>query len=476
MKFEITAQETPIFEKLAQAAKQLDYPTYLIGGYVRDRLLGRSTDDKDLDIVCVGSGIELAKTVAKMFKPQPKVATYARFGTAALHYKGWELEFVGARKESYRPDSRKPIVENGSLEDDQNRRDFTINALAISLNEDSYGELLDPFGGLKHLEEKVIETPLEPSITFSDDPLRMMRAVRFACQLNFKIEEGTFQAIKKQRKRIKIISQERISTELNKILASPKPSIGLALLFKTGLLELIFLELYAMHGVDERNGIRHKDNFWHTLQVVDNLAEKSDNLWLRWSAVLHDIAKPVTKRFQQGQGWTFHGHEAVGAKMVPKIFKRMKLPLDQKMKFVQKIVALHQRPILLTKDRDAITDSGIRRLLFDAGEDLEELLTMCEADSTTANPKKLTRYAKNLQYLRERLEEVEAKDQLRMWQPPISGEIIMETFDIKPSKEVGIIKNTIREAILDGIIGNNYEDAFEYMLKQGKALGLETKK
>lgn len=476
MKFEITAQETLIFEKLAQAAKQLDYPTYLIGGYVRDRLLGRSTDDKDLDIVCVGSGIELAKTVAKMFKPQPKVATYARFGTAALHYKGWELEFVGARKESYRPDSRKPVVENGSLEDDQNRRDFTINALAISLNEDSYGELLDPFGGLKHLEEKNIQTPLEAGITFSDDPLRMMRAIRFACQLNFKIEETTFQAIKKQRKRIKIISQERISTELNKILGSTKPSIGLALLFKTGLLELIFPELYAMHGVDERNGIRHKDNFWHTLQVVDNLAEKSDNLWLRWAAVLHDIAKPVTKRFQQGQGWTFHGHEAVGAKMVPKIFKRMKLPLDQKMKFVQKIVALHQRPILLTKDRDAITDSGIRRLLFDTGEDLEELLTMCEADSTTANPKKLARYAKNLQYLRERLEEVEAKDQLRMWQPPISGETIMETFDIKPSKEVGIIKNTIREAILDGIIRNNYEDAFEYMLEQGKALGLETKK
>jgi poly(A) polymerase len=475
MKFEISVQEAPIFELLAQAAKELEYPTYLIGGYVRDRLLGRSTDDKDLDVVCVGSGIKLAEKVAKMFKPVPKVATYARFGTAAFRYKDWELEFVGARKESYRPDSRKPVVENGSLEDDQNRRDFTINALAISLNEADFGELVDPFGGIQDMHDKIIKTPLEPEITFSDDPLRMMRAIRFASQLNFRIEEDTFQAIKKQRKRIKIISQERISTELNKILMSPKPSIGLALLFKTGLLELIFPELHAMHGVDERNGIRHKDNFWHTLQVVDNLAAKSDNLWLRWSAVLHDIAKPVTKRFQQGQGWTFHGHEAVGAKMVPKIFKRMKLPLDQKMKFVQKIVALHQRPILLTKDRDAITDSGIRRLLFEAGEDLEELLTMCEADSTTANPKKLERYAKNLEYLRDRLEEVEEKDQLRIWQPPISGEIIMETFGISPSKEVGLIKNAIREAILDGDIGNNYEEAFSFMLEQGKSLGLEVK-
>ena len=472
MKFEIQDKEVEIFELLRKTVNEIGYPSYVIGGFVRDRLLGRSTHGKDLDIVCVGSGIKLAEKMASNIQPQPKVATYARFGTAAIHIKGWELEFVGARRESYNPDSRKPVVEDGSLEDDQNRRDFTINALAIALNEDNFGELIDPFNGIQDMKDKIIRTPLDPHITFSDDPLRMMRAIRFATQLGFKIEEKTFQAIKDSKERINIISQERISTELNKIIASPKPSVGFLLLFETGLLEIIFPELYAMHGVEEKNGIRHKDNFYHTLQVLDNMAAMSENLWLRWVALLHDIAKPVTKRFYTGQGWTFHSHEIVGAKMAEKIFQRFKLPLDSKLKYVMKIIELHQRPILLTKDREEITDSAIRRLLYDAGEELDDLLTMCEADTTTSNSKKKEIYLENLIYLRERLDEVEQKDHLRLWQPPISGEEIMEIFGIKPSREVGIIKNSIKDAILDGIIANNREEAYEFMINKADSLGL----
>jgi tRNA nucleotidyltransferase (CCA-adding enzyme) len=473
MKFDIKPYEEEIFGLLKKTASFLNYPTFLIGGYVRDRILGRSTNGKDMDIVCIGSGIEFAETLASLVKPNPKVSSYARFGTAAVSIKGWHLEFVGARKESYSPDSRKPLVENGSLEDDQNRRDFTINALAVCMNEDNFGMLLDPFNGIRDMEYKIIRTPLDPHITFSDDPLRMMRAIRFATQLGFNIEEKTLLAISEQRDRIKIISQERISTELNKILASPKPSIGLALLFHTGLLEIIFPELYAMHGIEEKNGISHKDNFWHTLQVVDNMAGLSNNLWLRWASLLHDIGKPATKRYYPGQGWTFHSHEIVGAKMTLKIFQRMKLPLDQKLKFVQKIVELHQRPILLTKDRTEITDSAIRRLLFDAGEDLEDLLIMCEADTTTSNLKKKAIYMENIKYLKQMLDEVEQKDQLRLWQPPVTGEEIMEIFGIKPSKEVGLIKNAIKDAILDGIIGNNREEAYAFMMKKATELGLK---
>jgi tRNA nucleotidyltransferase (CCA-adding enzyme) len=473
MKFVIEPYELEIFELLKKTAAKLGYPTYVIGGYVRDRILGRSTKDKDIDIVCVGSGIKFAETLASFLKPSPKVVSYARFGTAAITYKGWSLEFVGARKESYNPDSRKPVVEDGSLEDDQNRRDFTINALAVCMNEENFGELVDPFNGIQDMEDKILRTPLDPHITFSDDPLRMMRAIRFATQLGFFIEPKTLNAIKDQKERISIISQERISTELNKILAAPKPSVGLAQLFETGLLEIIFPELQAMQGIEEKNGVAHKDNFWHTLQVVDNMAGLSDNLWLRWSALLHDIGKPTTKRFFSGQGWTFHSHEVVGAKMTVKIFQRMKLPLDNKLKFVQKIVELHQRPILLTKDRSEITDSALRRLLFDAGEELDDLLIMCEADTTTANQKKKAIYMENLAYLRVRLDEVEQKDHLRLWQPPISGEEIMEIFAIKPSREVGLIKNAIRDAILDGVIGNNREDAYHFMLKTAEKLGLK---
>lgn len=475
MNFKIEPYEEEIFGLLKKTAAILNCPTYVIGGYIRDRILGRPTRDKDIDVVCVGSGIQFAEKMASLIKPSPKVMSYARFGTAAIGFKGWTLEFVGARKESYNPDSRKPVVENGSLEDDQNRRDFTINALAVRMNEDGFGELIDPFNGIKDMEDRIIRAPLDPHITFSDDPLRMMRAIRFATQLGFEIEIKTLNAISDQKERIKIISQERISTELNKILAAPVPSVGLALLFKTGLLEIIFPELYAMRGIEEKNGVTHKDNFWHTLQVVDNMAGLSDNLWLRWSAVLHDIGKPPTKRFFPGQGWTFHSHEVVGAKMTAKIFQRLKLPLDNKLKFVQKIVELHQRPILLTKDRNEITDSALRRLLFDAGADLEALLTMCEADTTTANPKKKAIYTENLIYLREKLDEVEQKDHLRLWQPPISGEEIMNLFAIKPSREVGLIKNAIKEAILDGHISNNRDEAYGLMLETAKKLGLKPK-
>jgi tRNA nucleotidyltransferase/poly(A) polymerase len=472
MVFNIQEHERKIFNQISKAATELGFPAYVVGGYVRDRLLGRPS--KDMDIVCVGSGIKLAQNVASYLRPIPRVTVFKRFGTAMLKHKDLEVEFVGARKESYRADSRKPSVEEGSLEDDQNRRDFTINALAVSLNERDFGHIVDPFNGLADMENKVLKTPLEPGKTFSDDPLRMMRGIRFATQLNFKLEENTLQAISKYRNRINIVSQERITTELNKILAAPKPSIGFKLLFDTGLLEIVFPEMAALHGVDYKNGKGHKDNFYHTLEVVDNLCRNTENLWLRWAAVMHDIAKPPTKRFHPQQGWTFHGHEALGAAMTPRIFKRMRLPLDHKMKYVQKLVRLHLRPISLTKDN--ITDSAIRRLLFEAGDDIDDLMKLCSADITSKNPKKVKRYLANYDLVKQKLIEIEEKDKLRNWEPPITGEIIMNTFQIKPSREVGIIKNAIREAILDGDVANEYDAAFAFMVGKGKEIGLELPK
>lgn len=468
MVFNIQDHERQVFRLIGEVAAQLEFPAYVVGGYVRDRLLARPS--KDIDIVCVGSGIKLAQNVASRLHPRPRIAVYKRFGTAMLKYQNMEIEFVGARKESYRHDSRKPTVEEGTLEDDQNRRDFTINALAVSLNTNDYGNIIDPFNGLHHLEEKIIRTPLEPGKTFSDDPLRIMRAVRFATQLDFAIEPATYKAISQFKSRIGIVSKERVITELNKIIAAPKPSRGFKLLFDTELLHLIFPELAAMQGIEVVNGRAHKDNFYHTLQVLDNLAKTSDNLWLRWAAILHDIGKPKTKRWEEGIGWTFHGHEAVGANMVPRIFRRMRLPMDHKMKFVQKMVALHQRPISLTKEN--ITDSALRRLLFEAGDDIDQLMLLCEADITSKNPNKVKRYLENYEMVRERLREVEEKDKLRNWQPPVSGELIMSTFGIQPSKEVGVIKNAIREAILDGEIPNEYEAAFNFMIQKGKEIGL----
>ncbi len=470
MVFNIEADERNILMEIGKVADKMQYPTFVVGGYVRDRILGRA-NKKDIDVVCVGSGIKLAEQVAEQLHPKPRLVVYRRFGTAMFRHKGMEIEFVGARKESYRKDSRKPAVEEGTLEDDQYRRDFTINTLAVSLNERNFGTLIDPFEGMSHLEEKKIITPLNPDKTFSDDPLRMMRAIRFASQLpGFFIEEKTLEAISRNATRIRIVSKERITIELEKILATPKPSIGFKLLFDTGLLELVFPEMEALHGVEFKNGKGHKDNFYHTLEVVDNLCLKTTNIWLRWSAVMHDIAKPPTKRFNPEVGWTFHGHEALGASMVPKIFKRMRLPLDGKMKYVQKLVRLHLRPISLTKEN--ITDAAVRRLIFEAGSDIDDLMLLCEADITSKNPTKVKRYLENYEIVRERIQEVEKGDELRNWQPPISGELIMETFGIKPSKEVGDIKNAIREAILDGDIANNYEEAYAFMLSKGEEIGL----
>ncbi len=427
-------------------------------------------ESKDLDVVCVGDGIALAEKLASKLRPYPHIALYKRFGTAMIRHQDLEIEFVGARKESYQSDSRKPAVENGTLEDDQNRRDFTINALAVSLNEEDYGQIIDPFNGFYDLEKKVLKTPLDPDKTFADDPLRMMRAIRFSTQLDFTIDPITLQSIAKNKHRISIISKERISSEIEKIILSPIPSIGFKLLFDTGLLQLIFPEMAALYGVEIINKIGHKDNFYHTLEVLDNIAKDSQNLWLRWAAILHDIAKPPTKRFDANLGWTFHGHEALGAAMVPRIFKKMKLPLDVKMKYVQKLVMLHLRPIALTNEK--VTDSAVRRLLFDAGEDIDDLMTLCKADITSKNEGKVHRYRENYKVLMEKLKEVEEKDHLRNWQPPITGDDIMQIFKLPPSREVGLLKAAIREAILEGDVGNNYDDAYAYMMLKAKEFNL----
>ena len=464
------AIQHPIFELIGNASDELGVDAYVIGGFVRDYFLKRGTP-KDIDIVAIGSGIELAKKVASMLKGKPEISVFKNFGTAMIKHHDLELEFVGARKESYHRDSRKPIVEDGTLEDDQNRRDFTINAMAIALNKAQFGQLLDPFDGLADLDRKIIRTPLEPGITYSDDPLRMMRAIRFATQLHFTIELKSLQAITENKERIKIVSKERIVDELHKILMSPKPSLGFKLMHQTGLLSLILPELTALQGIEEIEGQRHKDNFWHTLEVVDNISEATDNLWLRWAALLHDIGKAPTKKFHKKIGWTFHGHEFVGSKMVYKLFKRLRMPLNEKMKFVQKMVLMSSRPIILSEDH--VTDSAVRRLVFDAGDFVDDLMTLCEADITTKNPRKQKKYKNNFQIVRQKIVEVEERDHVRNFQPPVSGEEIMETFNLKPSKEIGIIKDAIKEAILEGEIPNEYEAAYQFMLEKGRSMNLQ---
>ncbi|PWS26586.1 tRNA nucleotidyltransferase [Pedobacter yonginense] len=456
----------PIFQTLSAVADQNNTEAYVIGGFVRDLFLERPS--KDIDVVVVGKGIAYAEAVGK--KLHIKVAVFKNFGTANIKYRDLEVEFVGARRESYRSDSRKPIVEDGTLEDDQIRRDFTINALAINLNAHRFGELLDPFDGIKDLENKLIRTPLDPEVTFSDDPLRMMRAIRFASQLNFNIDQAALSAIKTQKNRISIVSKERITDELNKIILSKKPSIGFKHLFDTGLLHIIFPQMAQLYGVEIIKGKGHKDNFYHTLEVLDNICETTDDLWLRWAAILHDIAKPATKRFEEGHGWTFHGHEDKGARMVPKIFAQLKLPLNEKMKYVQKLVQLHLRPIVLAQE--TVTDSAVRRLLFDAGEEIESLMLLCNADVTTKNEYKKTKYRNNFELVKKKLKDVEERDKIRNWQPPITGLDIMETFGLEAGKEVGLIKNAIREAILEGEITNDYNEAFNFMLNHAKQMGL----
>ncbi|MFH6768317.1 HD domain-containing protein [Gaetbulibacter aquiaggeris] len=458
-----------IFKIISQSANQLDLDCYVIGGFVRDFLLNRGLP-KDIDIVAIGDGIQLAKQVSKNLPNKPKVQVFKTYGTAMLRYDDIEIEFVGARKESYSEDSRNPVVENGSLQDDQNRRDFTINALALNLSESNFGDLLDPFNGVQDLQNKIIRTPLDPDLTYSDDPLRMMRAIRFSAQLDFKIEEISLKAISKNNHRIQIITNERIVVELNKILESKKPSVGFLLLEQTGLLDYILPELMALKGIDEIEGQRHKDNFYHTLEVVDNIAENTNNLWLRWAALLHDIGKAPTKKFSKKVGWTFHGHEFEGSKMVYQLFKRLKMPLNDKMKFVQKMVFMSSRPIVLANEE--ATDSAVRRLVFDAGIFVDDLMTLCEADITTKNPKKFNQYRNNFKIVRDKIIEVEERDHVRNFQPPISGEEIMATFNLKPSKEIGIIKEAIKEAILDGDIPNEHKAAYDLMLKEGKRLGL----
>ncbi|WP_299679755.1 HD domain-containing protein [uncultured Dokdonia sp.] len=463
------ALSDPIFKTISQAADALALESYVIGGFVRDYILKRGTA-KDIDVVAVGSGIELAQKVSQLLPNRPKVQVFKTYGTAMLRSGNTEVEFVGARKESYTRDSRNPIVENGSLQDDQDRRDFTINALAIRLNDAHYGELIDPFGGIEDLKKGIIKTPLDPDITYSDDPLRMMRAIRFATQLNFTIEKESLASITRNADRIKIITKERIVTELHKIILSPIPSKGFLLLEKTGLLPYILPELIALKGIDEVEGQKHKDNFYHTLEVVDNISKNTGDLWLRWAALLHDIGKAPTKKFSKKVGWTFHGHEFVGSKMVYKLFKRLKMPLNDKMKFVQKMVLMSSRPIVISEDH--VTDSAVRRLVFDAGDYIEDLMTLCEADITTKNPKRFKRYHNNFKVVRRKIKEVEERDHIRNFQPPISGEEIMKTFGLAPGREIGIIKEAIKEAILEGIIPNEHEAAHAFMIQKGEEIGL----
>jgi putative nucleotidyltransferase with HDIG domain len=475
MDISCTDEELFIFEKIANAATALQMPAYIIGGFVRDKILKRP--DKDLDIVCIGDGIQLAQKTAENFSPKPPVSFFKNFGTAQIKIFSkesdipFEIEFVGARKESYNPESRKPDVLPGTIEEDRLRRDFTINTMAISLNKNDFGKLHDPLNGLADIENKIIRTPLPPDQTFIDDPLRMMRAIRFATQLQFSILPETFESIKRNAERIKIVSGERIIDEINKIVMTDKPSMGFDLLYKSGLLKIIFPQMVALVGAEYIDGKGHKDNFYHTLQVLDNIAPNTNDLWLRWAAILHDIAKPATKKFEEGHGWTFHGHEVLGGRMVPKIFTQLKLPLNEKMKFVRKMVELHLRPISLTKEN--ITDSAIRRLLFDAGDDIENLMTLCKADITSKNKQKVQRYLANFEMVEKRLKEVEESDHLRNWQPPITGEVIMKEFALPPSRVVGEIKNAVREAILDGVIPNEYEPAFQYMKKVANDLGVK---
>jgi len=459
-----------IFSILSEVATTENVRSYVIGGWVRDCLLKRDHSDKDIDIVVIGSGIDLARKTAKRINPKIKVSVFKNFGTAMFRYDDYEIEFVGARKESYKRSSRKPVVENGTLEDDQKRRDFTINTLAVSVNRDTFGEFLDPFGGIEDLRKKVIRTPLEPGKTFSDDPLRMMRAIRFAAQLNFNIEENTFISIIENADRIKIVSVERIIAEMNKIIMCDHPSRGFILLEKAGLLRIVFPELNNLKGVEKKGGKEHKDNFQHSIKVLDNISRRTDNLWLRWAALLHDIAKPLTKKYSTDNGWSFHGHEYMGSKMIPDIFRKLKLPLNEKMKYVQKLIDLHLRPIALSQEE--VTDSAVRRLLFEAGDDIDDLMLLCEADITSKNEVKKTKHLENFSYVREKLREIEEKDTIRNFQPPVDGCEIIETFGIKPGKEVGLIKKDIREAILDGIIPNEYKAARKLMIEKGKELGL----
>jgi poly(A) polymerase len=468
MNFKEQLTPYPVLEKVAGAAKELGVEAYIIGGFVRDLILKRNS--KDIDIVSIGSGIELAEMVADRLGPDVHVSVFKNFGTAQIRQGDLEIEFVGARKESYRSDSRKPAVEDGTLADDQNRRDFTINAMGISLNAGTFGNLVDPFEGISDLRKKIIRTPLDPEITFSDDPLRMMRAIRFASQLNFDIEPDTFDAIVKMKDRIGIVSMERISDELNKIILSKTPSYGFKLLYHAGLLNIIFPEMVELQGVEHIEGKGHKDNFYHTLQVLDNVCQVSDDLWLRWAAILHDIAKPATKKFDKRHGWSFHNHEEIGARMVPVIFRRMKLPLNEKMRFVKKLVRLHLRPIVLSKEE--ITDSAMRRLLVEAGEDIEALMNLCRADITSKNPEKVRRFINNFDLVEQKLKDLEERDKLRNFQPVITGEMIMEAFGLKPAREVGIIKEAVREAILEGIVPNEYEPAFAFMIAEGEKMGL----